>query len=141
MLRDSRNKLISGVGVPPRSCCKLAAESAVRRAESYLRLKDIISSLCTGWQGLPPVEYHKCRREKRNGPGRSTAAGRGSAKAVEPATQGTGIKCDLSKKESLMSQTPEAGIFQDNLPLQAAPFHPWVTWHDKVLMVIADIMD
>lgn len=48
ILRDSRDLLVSGVQVTTRTGRKLAADIAVKQAESTLKLRDIIGNICIG---------------------------------------------------------------------------------------------
>lgn len=105
MLRDSRDELVSGARVTTRAGRKWAANTAVRQAESSLKLRDVIGSPCVGRQGLGSYHFHQWskasqeeRREMVQAEVRQQVEEARKAKAVELATQGTWTRWDLPKR-------------------------------------------
>ncbi|KAK0140746.1 hypothetical protein N1851_022262 [Merluccius polli] len=104
MLKDSTDEMVRGAGVTTRSGRKWAADRHVERAESMLKLKDVIGNPCMGRQGLGSTHFQQWTKADPRQRSDMVQAevrqleeeGRWS-RAVELGVQGAWTKWDLPK--------------------------------------------
>ncbi|KAK0140163.1 hypothetical protein N1851_022917 [Merluccius polli] len=159
MLKDSPDKMVRGAGVTTRSGCKWAADRHVERAESMLKLKDIIGNPCMGRQGLGSTHFQQWTKADPRQRSDMVQAevrqleedGRWS-RAVELGVQGAWTKWDLPKRKITWPELWRLEPFRisfllrsvyDTLPtptnLYSKGRYRWR--HDKVLRALADILE